>query len=427
MPIHGISSQALRFTQTMTSLQGTRGPGSSIMPIPGNSNNQLNAMLMDAAAFVHNAPPRASQLQNTLNSMQSIFGRLGAVPSNTDVVQARTLTGNNVPDISVRVDQIAMAQRNQGTSLRADDRTMPQGTYRFEIEVDGQTHTISFTATANMTNRAFQQQMADAINEADIGITASVATANNQSTLSLATATTGARENGEPRFTIRDTEGNAVEALGVGEITQEAQNAIFAVNGGEPQTSTTNDVDLGQGLGVTLVGTSAEPVTFTEGRDSPGMRVGVRNMVNQFNALLETARENGSDVRTRQLVRQLESIIRRSRRSLAEIGVTLNQDTGRLTINEESLQRASESGAVERFLGAQGGHQNPFIRAVTQITDSVRNNPTRHISPHAARFPGFHVALNAVANGNTLANEPANPFDAFQFNDMMGSLFNSLR
>jgi flagellar capping protein FliD len=394
---------------------------------PSGANNQLNAMLMSAARFVHNAPPRAAQLQATLTNVQSVINRLGAVPSNTDVVQVRSFTGQTIPETSVRVDQIAQPQRNTGTDLRADARDMPAGTFRFEIEVDGETHTISFTTTEDLTNRAFQQRMADAINDAEIGINASVTTTNNRSVLNLATETTGARENGEPRFTIRDIDGNAVEAMGIDNISQEAQDAIFAISGGDTQTSATNDIDLGGGLAVTLVGTSEEPVTFSAGRDAAGMRLSVRNFVNQFNALLEAARENGSDLRTRQLVRELESIVRRSRRSLQEIGVTMNQNTGLLTINESALQTASENGAIERLLGEHNGHPSAFVRAMTRITDNVRTNPTRHISPHAARFPGFHVALNAVANGNSLANEPATPFDAFMLNDMMGSLFNSVR
>jgi len=122
----------------------------------------------------------------------------------------------------------------------------------------------------------------------------------------------------------------------------------------------------------------------------------------------------------------LEAVVRRNRRSLQDVGVTMDQRTGLLTINETALQTASESGAIERFLGENNGHRSPFITAVTRITDSVRNNPTRHISPHAARFPGFHVALNAVANGNTLADEPQTPFNQFMLDDMIGSLFNSM-
>jgi len=340
-------------------------------------------------------------------------------------MEVRSFSGTNIPDISVNVYQIAKAQRNAGTDLRADAREIPPGTFSFEIEADGETHTIEFTTTENLTNRAFQQRMADAINDAEIGIDANVSVANGRSTLTLATSATGASEDGEPRFTIRDVTGNAVELTGVDTMTQEAQNAIFTVNG-EDRVSETNDVDLGHGLAVTLLGVSDEPVTFAPGRDAAGMRTNVRNMVNQFNALLEVARENSSDPRTRSVVRELESVIRRSRRSLEEIGISVN-DNGLLTINEAALTTASNNGAIERFLGESNGQRAPFIRVVSRITDSLRTNPTRHISPHTVRQPSFHVALNAVANGNTLANEPQSPFNGMSLEDMMGNLFNMLR
>jgi len=396
------------------------------MGMPQADNRQLNTMLLNAAAFVHHAPRQAAQLQTTLTNVQGVIDRLGAVSSNSAAVQVREFTSSTVPNVSIQVEQIATPQRNQGTDMRADERTMPAGVYRFEVAIDGETHTISFTATEGMTNRAFQQAMTDAILEADIGITASITTIDNRSVIHLASSTTGASQDDTPRFTIRDTQGNAVEAMGVGEMTHEGQNAIFTIDDGEPQESATNDINLGDGLEVTLRRATEEPVTFSPGRDSAGMRISVRNMVSQFNALLETARENSADIRTRQLIRELESVMRRSRRSLQEIGVTMNPRTGLLEINETALTEASESDAIERFLGeSESGRRSPFIAAVTRITDTVRTNPTRHISPHAARFPTFHLALNAVANGNTLANEPHTPFDAFMLNDMVGSLFNT--
>jgi flagellar capping protein FliD len=427
MPINpnlGIIGAGVRNWNTPT---GVRGPGTATMGVPQTTNNQLNELLMSAATFVHNATPRAGQLGQTLTNMQSVFDRVIATSEDTEVLRVRSFTGRTVPEFSVQIDQIATTQRNEGTNMTANNRDMPAGTYRFEIEIDGTRRTISFTTNEALTNRAFQQRMAEAINQADIGISASVTTANNSSTLNLETATTGAGANGEPRFTITDVQGNAVEATGVDNITREAQDAIFSVNGGDPQTSASNDVNLSTSLGITLVGPSDIPVSIVAGRDNAGMRSSTRQMVNQFNALLDTARANSADSRTRMLVRNLEATIRRNRRSLQEAGISMN-DRGVLVINEEKLNAASENGALERALGSRDGRQNGFVQSLSSLANSVNRSPMRHISPHASRLPGFNMALHAVANGNSLANQaPPNPFDNFTLHDMIGNLFNAIR
>ena len=423
MPINNIT-QGRQF-MNLPPMGGTmRGPGSSVAGMQPVASNHLNALLMNAAAFVHDSVAQANRLHNTLTNTQSVIDRTSAVSSNTAALRVRSLTGNSVPETSVTIEQVATTQRNAGELLPSNMGSIPRGTHRFEIEVEGRQHTISFTTTDTLTNREFQQQMAAAINSANIGITASVNTAANRSGLNLETTTTGATESGAPRFTIRDIEGNAVELTGVGNITQEAQNAIFTVNG-ETRTSATNDVNLGDGLAVTLVAASEEEITFTAGRDAAGMQTSVRNIVRQFNDLMEIARDNAIDVRTRALIRDLETVIRRNRRELNEIGVTMN-NRGVLTIDEAKLRAAAEDGTAERIIGETNGQASPFVRSLTDITNSIRNTPMRHISNHVARFPGFNGMVNAVANGNTTANEPPSPFSAFNPNDFLGSILNAL-
>ena len=413
-------------------------------PVLSNGNGataseQLNRMLVSSARFVVDSRPRAVGLSQTLGTMQNALNSTVAISSNTDIMRIRG-NSSTVPEISVKVDQVAEPQRNEGTAMRADDRDMPGGLHSFDIAIDGQTHRVSFTTSEALTNRAFQQRMADAINQANIGITASVNTANNQSTLNLAATATGAgatvtntvtNEDGEeetvtttaPRFTITDVMGNATAAMGVNNISQHGQNAIFTVNG-ETRTSASNNVNLTGGVEATLVSTGE--VNVTSGGDATGIRNSVRQMVARFNDLLETARNNGADRNTGRLIRDLENTIRRNRRALDEMGVAMNRE-GVLVINENRLQTAAENGTAQRLLGGTNNRSGSFVSALTRIADSVAANPVNHISRQISRMPTFNSALSMVANGNTNARQQSTPFDAYFLDDALNSLFNAIR
>jgi flagellar hook-associated protein 2 len=310
--------------------------------------------------------------------------------------------------------------------MSSNAKTAPRDTFRFEVEVDDKKHEITFTSNDNLTNQQFLQQMAHAINTANVGLVASVSGSadGSNSTLNIESLTTGARNDGNPRFTISDISGNAVSVTGVTNVVREGQDALFSVNGGQQQSSKSNEVNLGNGLEITLVGAFEEAVPVVRGRDSFGTQNLVRQMVNQFNALLDTARGNAADLRTARLARDLEIVVRRNARDMRELGVSMNA-SGLMTIDESRLRAASESGAVANFFSGENG-RNEFVSSLDRITESIISNPVRHISRHTARAPGFNSALNALANSGA-GSTPATRFDAYFQNDPLGSLLNIMR
>jgi len=398
--------------------------------MPNLGANQLvEQKLLETVTFLSTAGPRASRLNDALANLPSAFNPRNAVSSNTNLMQIASFSGQNVPATAVVIHQIATTQRNEGTALQSNTLVAAQGLHTFEIEVDGKPRQISFTAEGNVTNRQFQQKMAEAINNANLGITASVTTKGNTSALSLETGTTGPGMDGKPRFTIRDVTGNAATLTGVNNITQEAQNAIFSVNGSEKQTSATNRVDLGGGLVVTLVKASDEEVNISMGQNRFAMQNAARQVVNQFNALLESAQVNGTDRNTRMLIRDLQNAASFSRRDLEKIGIRIGRD-GFLTVDESTMSAAAENGTLERFFGnGDSRRNNAFVSRLQRIADSVANNPMSHVSPHASRLPGFNAAMSAVNNPNNAQGQrqAASPFDAYMQDDIMSLLFDALR
>lgn len=419
--MNGITFNAMR--NIMSFPNPGRGPSSGLPPsFPGNGGNLLGQVLFGAATFAHNAGRQAEALSSSLAGIGAILDRVSAVSTNRDVMQVSSFTGTSVPDVSVVVEQVATAQRNAGDKLASAGRDFQPGSFSFEVVSGGESHTISFSTTEPLTNREFMERVAKEINDSKAPVSASVATAGGNSSLTVSSDETGVADGGQPRFALRDLGGSALGRLGVTEATQKPQNAVFSVNGGERVEQASNEVALGGGLTVTLTGASDEPASVKEGRDEVGMRAIMRAIVSQTNSLLETARANGSDNRTRSLVRELEGVLRRSRRDLASVGISMSQD-GRLAVDESRFRRASEDGTMARVLGETGDRSSRFAAQLSRLAGSVAKNPMRHISPSALRLPGFNNALEIVANGGQ--NAAPNAFAAYFVQESIGSLFDN--
>jgi len=376
-----------------------RGPGSNHMGNIGGANQAVEQRLLETVTFLSVGETRAGRLSEALSGISGAFTPRVAVSGDPARLQVTSFSGTNISDTKIRIHQVATTQRNEGTALVRATPVETSGLKEFEIEVDGNVRRLSFTVAEGATQEQFQQQMAAAINGANLGITATVSAQGNNSRLSIETGTTGQGMDGEPRFSIRDVEdgGGAVALTGVAEITQEAQGAIFSVNGGEKQNSATNRIDLGNGLVVNLVKASNEPVSVFMGTDRVSMQNSVRNVVNMYNSLLEAAHVNSADRNTRNLIRELQNAARFSRRDLERVGIRIERD-GTLSINERVFNEATENGALERFFRGNNGRPNDFVARLTRISESVASNPMRYVSPHAGRLPGFNAAMAALNN-----------------------------
>ena len=418
---------------------GFRGPGASMMAGMGSASAALDQMLLETVTFLTNAGPRATRLGNAAAAIPAAFNPRTVVSADPSVVQIASFNGENLSDLNIRVHQLATTQRNSGTALNRTEKIDAEGLFKFEIEVDGKAHEISFTVEPSedgITNQQFQQKMATAINEANLGITATVNVSGANATLSIETGTTGPGMEGGPRFTIRDIEGDAVAKTNVGEITQEAGNAIFSVNGGAKQNNATNRIDLGNGLVVNLIAPSDEPVGIHMGQDRFSMQGAVVQLVREFNSMLETAHLNNGDRNTRMLIRNLQDAARFSRRDLERIGITADR-LGFLSIDEAAMNEAINNGSLDRFFrGTDTRSPNAFVARLDRIAANVSRDPMRHVSPHASRMPGFNTAMNAVrehqnqqnnnSNNTPNAAQQASPFDAYWPDDIIGQLINAL-
>jgi flagellar capping protein FliD len=416
----------------------------------GVANALLEQLTLETARFVSVAPQRSANLNASLAALPNAFAPRVAASSNNNLLQVIAFNppsgAAEIRDVSVKIDQIAKAQRNQGTSLELTERFEGDNRYVFEIVQGNSTHRITVNIpqtpeNANdsasdsgsgseseskdgITNQQFLQKMVAAINgTSGLNVTASI--------YSGALVITGDQTGAGRAFEIKDITGNAVALTGIDNITQEAQDAIFSVDGGEAQNSASNNVSLGNGLSVTLREASENSVTVAMGQDRLAMRAGIQQMVDSFNAMLEAAQGNSSDRNTRMLARNLQNATRNSRRALQEIGINIDRD-GFLSVNEARFEEAAQNGRLDRFVrGGNGRRPDSFIARVGRLSENVNRNPMRHVSPRASTLPGFNEALNAFRELHASRNQPQaasgsiGMFDAYLPDNLTSILLNA--
>ncbi|MCL1884904.1 MAG: hypothetical protein FWF81_14255 [Defluviitaleaceae bacterium] len=358
-------------------------PRSSFAPPAWQGSNAPNRL--------ENAPASNASIRNAGNAIQSAFsnihGRqtgLNAMEGRTSdadvatvrVDASRTIASMPLSNTTIDVRQEATAQVNEGTALSARGRDVLSGTSRFEIEVDGRTHTFNINVGANDDNTAIQRRMATAINNADIGVRAAVTTEGTGASATSTLTLTG-RETGEGNsFTVRDADGannNLAFATGINTVTSEAQNARFSINGGPERTSQSNEVEISRGITATIQGEGRAEFSFA--RNSQQLISAATDLVNSINSALRNT--NPSDGRgSERFASDIIGMNITFGPSLARAGINV-EASGQLSIDSARMQRAAEDGSLARlFENRNSGFAGRAERiANNAASGSYRNAP----------------------------------------------------
>ncbi len=228
-----------------------------------------------------------TRYQNALNEFQTAAENLGTVfSSRTLAISGEGLTGTveeNTPigSYEINVTQLAQSQVNTGAWLNATENNFQTGTNTISINLNNTNYTFTVNVTEEMNNMNVLTNLAQQINEAGIGITAEVQVQGSQARLVL-TGETGE----ENAFTVEDITGNIVEAAGLQNITQNAQNLIYEVNGVRHENAT-NEITAIQG--VNLTATQTGEYTVEVNYNTQEIREAAQNFVESFNNLYEQA------------------------------------------------------------------------------------------------------------------------------------------
>ena len=349
---------------------------------PNNKAQGTQQLGGEALQYVKNIKSASKDLSSSLKELSGkAFTNKTATSSDTEAMSVK-YTGNRPNDIkqtTVKIDQTAAGQVNEGAKLNAKESFGASGTNKFSIDINGKTTEFSIDVSASDSNSDVQQKMADAINKAGIGVNATVekSTDGNSSLLKLEATSTG--DNDKSKFTVSDVSGNLAAKTGANEISSEARNAVYSVNGGAKQTSQTNNVDLGGGLNVTFNKASDKDVTISASKDTEYAKSEVGDMVKSYNNLFSQAAQMTNDPKAQNLASKMINVSKTYSGSLSSIGIGFDRD-GQMTIDSKKLNEAAENGKLEKFFTENSGKNYGFTNQLSRLADNVSNNTSNFVS-----------------------------------------------
>ena len=355
MARNAMMTGAINGTNPLLGAQAQKTPA---MPTPQPSFGE-NLQVSPKSSFTTGTEVRSAggDLQSAVQNRQTAFAQQQAVTSNAKTATATvdnaklaqgTASSLQSNPINLNVKQTATAQTNAGSAMGADAKDVKAGEYSFAIEAGGETHNFTIKVDENDTNASIQEKMAAAINERDIGVNASVtateAADGKEATtsLSLTSAATGT----DSAFTVKEDPGGIASAMGIAGATQNAQNAIYSVNGCEDITSQSNDVSLTAGVTATLTGSGSASISLE--RDSKSAVDGIRGLVDSINSALKSAGENEGRGSTR-FVSDIQTMNKSYSASLEKMGIAVAKDGSLSIVDEDKLAKATADGSADRL------------------------------------------------------------------------------
>ncbi len=377
-----------------------------------------------------------SNLQTTINTLADprTFNQRSASSSNTDAVTASATATAAPGSFNVNVNSLATAQSlasgsfasltdavgegeltiRFGTVQATPPDSSPQTFDSFSVNSDRATATISIDSSNNTL-----QGVRDAINEADIGVSAAIVDDGSGFRLLLSATETGAANALE--IQVSDTgDGSDIDASGLSRLafnsgannltqTAAASDASFSING-LALTSASNSVEnVIDGVDLNLREITENPVTVSVSNNEGAVRSAIEGFVASFNnfatvsnnltafdAEAGTAGALQGDFSARSIITQVRNALGRSAEgfdgpfsTLAELGITTQAD-GTLAINESRLNDALESNfdSVAGVFARVGETSDSNVRFVS--------------STDATQVGSFDVEITQVATRGAL-------------------------
>ena len=128
--------------------------------------------------------------------------------------------------------------------------------------------------------------------------------------------------------------------------------------------------------------------------DANSLREGVQSIVQGFNGLLgavDGTTGASNSLGGGKLLRDLGSLASAYGSSLAEVGISIGS-AGYMSLDEDKLNAAIESGAAERFFAARGNVG--FANGLARVANDIAHSPAKYVKDV---FPNVHYIMNAGA------------------------------
>ena len=344
----------------------------------------------DTQEFAVGLKEGARSLHNSIASMktedvESLLNKKIAFSSDPEVATA-TYIGDeanvdDAPSFALEVKHLATPQVNEGHYLENRPVDLPVGAYSFDIGIHNLNYEFQFNINEGDTNKDVQERLARLVNDAGIGLSARVNTdADGRSALEMYSKATGLHEGQENQFRVSDDQtsrmNGTVSYFGLDQISKEASNAQFLINGQE-RSAYSNNFTVEKAYELNLLKESeeeGEPVVIGLREDHEYLKNGLKNILGSYNEFMKMA----SGFLNRQpysgrILNEFSGITDSYAGALQSLGIHKNED-GELELNEDRLENALAGEEADSLLGSVKEYADSLVRK----TDNVSLNPMNY-------------------------------------------------
>ncbi len=357
----------------------------------------------------------ARAFHNTIASLggvadDELLNKKVAYSSNDSLATAKYIgednSGEGVPSLEIEVLKLSSNQQNEGKYIPADAMYMAPDTYSFDIGINGLNYEFQYNINSDDTNKSVQEKLSRLISNAGIGLNAYVSEdGSGNSRLNIESLATGTPSNGGHLFNISDnntskTQGS-VSYFGIDNVTKEASNSVFVINGNEHEASS-DKFTVGKQYEVTLKRTSAssdDKALIDLKADLESMASNISELVDGYNSFINTAdRYSEAHPKSGRLVNEMATLVSLRHDELSEIGIELGEG-GRISLNKDKLMEATDDGNLSEKLGVLKQFAGSMLRKADQVSLNPMHYADRTIV--AYKNPGHNYASPYVTSAYT--------------------------
>ncbi len=386
-----------------------------------------------------------SNFQSALASLKKpdAFQSMKATAADDKLFTATTENGAQVGNYDIKVEQLAQAHRLATPADRVFASTsavVGTGTLTFQFGAyDADTN--SFAANANksvqtVTIDASNNTLAgvrDAINKANIGVTASIVNDGNGYRLVIGAKDSGAANS--LKITADDPSLSLLAFDPTNATDRSTKQTVAAADAkivvdGLAVTSASNTVkEVIPGVTLNLKAKGDTATSLTVAQDVSGVTKTLETFVKSYNDLMSTTKSLtgynaqtktagtlAGDYNVRSAVNRIRDIftssvtgVSGSFKSLADIGISLQSD-GTLNLDSTKLAKAlgSDTEGVASLFARAGGTTDPLVNYVGSTSDSKAGNYTVAVSQLATQ--GGYAGTTVTTSGSLTIASTNNTF-----------------
>lgn len=337
-----------------------------------NYRNTTTDFYKDFNPAMRDVASAASKLKVT--TMDSTLRPTGYSSNNGAVVTDVSGTLDSGKSLDVKVSQIASGQKNTYNELSATAKGDLAGKSTIQLAVGGKKTDIAIEIDDKMTNEQALKQIADKVNAAKTGVTATVEVKDGKAQVSLTDSKTGEKSEFSAKIT-----GKAASALGDGTVAV-GTNAKYSVDG-KDFTSETNKVKLADGkISATLAGVG-DANLGRKNFDTENAVAAMQDFAKKYNTAIDVLNKNsGSSLAVKNLASSFGDTKYRSS-ELSSVGITTDS-SGKLTVDAKKFAEVLKSdpervnsvvGSARGLAGTTYTKSNEAIIQSTKFFQPPRN------------------------------------------------------